>query len=51
MDTTIVFALVLAVLFLGGIFWLVVYSRKQSQKHTMRTSIKPPESQTKNRAA
>ena len=51
MDTGIVFALVMAVLFLGGIFWLVVYSRKQSQKHTMETSIKPQESQSKNRAA
>lgn len=45
MDTTIVVALVLAVIVLGGIFWLVVYSRKQGQKHTKQTSIKPPESQ------
>lgn len=51
MDTGIVFALVMAVIFLGGIFWLVVYTRKESRKHTMKTSIKPPESQTKNRAA
>lgn len=51
MDTGIVFALVVAVAFLGGIFWLVIYSRKQSQKHTIQTSIKPPESQSKNRAA
>ena len=52
MDSGIVFALVAAVVFLGGIFWLVVYSRKQSQKHTIQTSIKPPqESQSKNRAA
>jgi uncharacterized membrane protein len=51
MDTGILFALVMAVIFLGGIFWLVVYSRKQSQRHTDRTSIKPPESQSKNRAA
>ena len=51
MDTTIVLALVLAIVFLGGIFWLVVYSRKQSQKHTKQTSIKPPESQSKRRAA
>jgi preprotein translocase subunit SecG len=51
MDTGIVFALVMAVLFIGGIFWLVIYSRKQGQKHTMQTSIKPQESQTKNRSA
>jgi uncharacterized membrane protein len=51
MDTGIVFALVLAVLFVGGIFWLVVYSRKQGQKHTTQTSIKSQESETKNRAA
>lgn len=51
MDTGIVFALVMAVVFLGAILWLVVYSRKQSQNHTIRTSIKPPESESKNRAA
>ena len=51
MDTSIMFPLIVAVLVLAGIFWLVIYSRKQSQKHTMKTSIKPPESQRKNRAA
>lgn len=51
MDNSIILALVLTIVVLGGIFWLVVYSRKQSQKHTMRTSIKPPQSQSKNRAA
>lgn len=51
MDSGIIFALVAAVVFLGGIFWLVVYARKQSQKYTARTSIKPPESHSKNRAA
>ena len=51
MDNTIALALVLAVVFLGGIFWLIVHSRKQSQKHTARTSIKPPESQSKRSAA
>jgi preprotein translocase subunit YajC len=51
MDTGILFALVIAVLFIGGIFWLVIYSRKQGQKHTMQTSIKPQESQTKNPTA
>ena len=51
MDTGIVFALVIGVVFFGGIFWLVLYSRKQNQKHSMKTSIKLPESQSKNRAA
>jgi hypothetical protein len=51
MDSQIAFALVAAVVFLGGMCWLVVYSRRQSKKHTMQTSIKPPESQSKNRAA
>jgi hypothetical protein len=51
MDTSIIFPLVVAVFVLAGIFWLVIYSRKQSQKHTVQTSIKPPESQSKNRAA
>jgi hypothetical protein len=51
MDSQIIFALVTAVIFLGSICWLVVYSRKQSQKHTAQRSIKPPESQSKNRAA
>jgi len=46
MDTNIVYFFVTVPLLLGGILWLVVYSRKQSQKHTMRTSIKPPESRT-----
>lgn len=51
MDTTIVLTLVLAVVVLAGILWLVIYSRKQSQKHTMRASIKPQESRSKNPAA
>ena len=51
MDNTVIFTLVVSVIVLGGIFWLVVYSRKQSQKHTMKTSIKPPESHSKDHAA
>lgn len=47
MDITSVVALVVAAVVLGGIFWLAVYSRKQNQKHTKQTSIKPPESQSK----
>ena len=44
MDATMVLVLVLAIAFLGSMLWLVVHSRKQSQKHTVKTSIKPPES-------
>lgn len=47
MDITSVVALVVVAVVLGGIFWLAVYSRKQNQKHTKQTSIKPPESQSK----
>lgn len=46
MDITSIAALTVAVLFLGGIFCLAVYSRKQNQKHTKQTSIKPTESQS-----
>lgn len=49
MDPTMVLVLVLAVLFLGSMLWLAVRSRKQSQKHTVKKSIKPPESPHKNR--
>ena len=52
MDSGIIFALVLAMLFVGAIVSLIVYSNKQSKKHTTKTSIKPPqEPQSKNRAA
>ena len=52
MDSAIVFSLVLAVLFLGAIVWLSVYSNIQSKKQKIKTSLKPPqESQSKNRAA
>jgi preprotein translocase subunit SecG len=49
MDNAVIFSLVVAVIFLAGIFWLVVYSRKQSQKHSLQTSIKPPEPPSKKR--
>ncbi len=51
MDSGIIFALVLAVLFFGGVIWLVVHSRKEGQKHRLQTSINPKHSQTKDRAA
>ena len=49
MDPTMVLVLVLAVVFLGGMLWLVVHSRKQNQKHTVKTSIKPTKSPHKDR--
>ena len=49
MDPTMILVLVLAVVFLGSMLWLVVQSRKQSQKHTVKASIKPPESPHKDR--
>jgi hypothetical protein len=52
MDTGIIFAVVLAVLFLGGIAWLVIYSnRRVPQKNLQQTSIKVPETKTPKRAA
>jgi len=46
MDISIIYILV-AVLVVGGIFWLVMSSRKQGQKHIMQTSIKPQETREK----
>lgn len=51
MDNQIMFALIGAVVLFGSIGWLVVYSRSRSHKHTMQTSIKPPETESKNRPA
>ena len=51
MDSGVIVALVLGVVFFGGIFWLVVRSRNQSAKHTVKTSIRPPETHHKDRAA
>ena len=52
MDSAIVFSLILAVLFLGAIVWLSVYSNMQSKKEAMKSRPKPhQESQSKNRAA
>ena len=42
MITTALFFL-LAVLVLGGIFWVVVYSGRRGEQHRQKTSIKPPE--------
>ena len=52
MDTGIIFALVLAVLFIAAIVWLVIYSnRQQPQRNFQEISIKDPEPPSKKRAA
>ena len=42
MPKEIIFALVLAAVFLGAIAWLVVYSRLQHRR-TVKTERRPPE--------
>lgn len=51
MDSEIIFALVIAVLFLGGIIWLIVYARREENKRKKQADSKTPESQRKNIAA
>ena len=46
MDTNIVYFLVAVPVLLGGIIWLVLYSRRHHQKNIMQTSIKSQESRT-----
>lgn len=46
MSNTVIFILV-AILVIGGIFWLVIYSGRRGEKHREKTSIKP--SQSRNR--
>lgn len=43
MSNPTIFILV-AILVIGGIFWLVIYSGRRGEKHRERTSIKPSES-------
>ncbi len=50
MDTNIIYALVVAPFLVGGIIWLVIYSRRQHEKNILQTSIKSQESQTQKRA-
>ncbi|HKO97171.1 MAG TPA: hypothetical protein VJU86_09280 [Pyrinomonadaceae bacterium] len=35
--------ILIAILVIGGIFWLVIYSGRRGEKHRERTSIKPSE--------
>lgn len=51
MDSGIVFAIVLAVFFFGGISWLIIHSRNEEQKLPLETGNKPAETHTKSRAA
>jgi hypothetical protein len=43
MSNTAIFILI-AIVVIGGIFWLVIYSGRRGEKHRQRTTIKPPES-------
>ncbi|HEY7915232.1 MAG TPA: hypothetical protein VIG62_25205 [Blastocatellia bacterium] len=43
MDTGMVFALILTVLFLGGITWLVIHSRLQNKKDAQGPDRPPPD--------
>lgn len=43
MSNTVIFILI-AVVVIGGIFWLVIYSGRRGEKHREKTSIKPSES-------
>lgn len=43
MSNTAIFILI-AIIVVGGIFWLVIYSSRRGEKHRQRTTIKPPDS-------
>lgn len=43
MSNTVIFILV-AIVVIGGIFWLVIYSGRRGEKHRQRTSIKVSDS-------
>jgi preprotein translocase subunit YajC len=42
MSNTAIFILI-AIVVIGGIFWLVIYSSRRGEKHRQKTSIKPSE--------
>jgi hypothetical protein len=42
MDTGIVFALVLTVVFFGGLFWLGVHARNEAAREANRSDAQPP---------
>lgn len=48
MSNTAIFIFA-AILVIGGIFWLVIYSGRRGEKHRERTSIKPAESRRQER--
>jgi hypothetical protein len=49
MNNTAIFILV-AIVVIGGIFWLVIYSGRRGEKHRQRTTIKPPDSRREEQA-
>lgn len=42
MDTGIIFALVLTVLFFGGLSWLVIHARKEAERDAAQLEQEPP---------
>lgn len=43
MSNTAIFILI-AIVVIGGIFWLVIYSSRRGEKHRQKTSIKASDS-------
>jgi preprotein translocase subunit YajC len=44
MSNTAIFILI-AIVVIGGIFWLVIYSGRRGEKHRQRTTIKSSDSE------
>jgi hypothetical protein len=49
MSNTAIFILI-AIVVIGGIFWLVIYSGRRGEKHRQKTTIKPPDSHREGQA-
>jgi hypothetical protein len=49
MSNTAILILI-AIVVIGGIFWLVIYSGRRGQKHREETTIKPPDSRREGQA-
>jgi hypothetical protein len=49
MSNTAIFILI-AIVVIGGIFWLVIYAGRRGEKHREKTTIKPPDSRREGQA-